>query len=77
MQGHTDYVRSAACSPVTPTSWITGAVPWSCAAWCLLAVHHNDEPTGGMLSCIGNTRETEHLVCCKRLGYETLAAGAG
>ncbi|KAK9801858.1 hypothetical protein WJX73_002537 [Symbiochloris irregularis] len=66
MQGHSDYVRSAICSPTSPSTWLTGGYDHTCKLWdvrssqCILTLQHEHPieavtffPSGGLAVTAG------------------------
>ncbi|KAK9905478.1 hypothetical protein WJX75_000621 [Coccomyxa subellipsoidea] len=68
LEGHTDYVRSSACSPSLPDTWATGSYDHTCRLWdirtqeCTMTLDHGAPveatvflPGGSLLATAGGT----------------------
>jgi len=54
LDGHSDYVRAAACSPANSNIWVTGSYDHSCRAW--------DVETGQVVANLDHGAPVEHVV---------------
>ncbi|CAK0783260.1 hypothetical protein CVIRNUC_006459 [Coccomyxa viridis] len=68
LDGHTDYIRSSACSPSSPDTWATGSYDHTCKVWdvrsqqCTMTLEHGAPveataflPGGSLLATAGGT----------------------